>query len=476
MDQPGPLGSFTAFALQNVHSPWMICVFEGGEPLVSDERVTRTSARTLLEELITRSKKTYTEVAQEFGTVALRVGSKATMTPRHLRRLATGGRQGTSTCTARVLEKQFGHSINQLLAPPFHAPCNELMSIQQTPSPIHPLQLTSEELVHMAAQQARNFTLFSPSPLPDEVVAQVRQDVQQLCVSYPQLPLAQIVCDLTQTQSAVFALLEQKHRPADARELYLLAGVVSGLLAKASHDMADPFSAQTQARAAFTAAELADHNGLRAWIRGLQALVAYWAGRYTDSVKYAQEGQRYNASGTAGAWLPISEARAWAVLNNTEMTHECIARAEQSWDGVVADELDELGGICHFSRSRHQYYTADALAWLPEQAKDAQVQAEIAVQAYADRSHPDWAFGDEAGSQTDLAIARITLRDLEGGQAALEPVLSLPVELRINGIVRSVNHAERALAAAFPGDNPQVRALREELDAFTRVTTAGAPR
>jgi hypothetical protein len=54
---------------------------------------------------------------------------------------------------------------------------------------------------------------------------------------------------------------------------------VGGLLAKASHDLAEPYAAMAQARTAYLCADNTDHDGLRAWLRGLQSLIAYWAGR-----------------------------------------------------------------------------------------------------------------------------------------------------------------------------------------------------
>ncbi len=430
------------------------------------------SPRTLLEELVARHRWTYKEVAAHFTATARRLGSDVTITERHLRRLASGDRSSTSTATARVLEAQFGHSVEQLLARTLAVTSPRSSPVPATTDPY----ISSEELIIMAAQQAKQFTIFSPSPLPVEVVEQVREDVARLCVAYPQLPLSEILADLTQTQGSVFALLEQKQRPAEARHLYLLAAIVSGMLAKVSHDMADPYAAATQARAAFTAAEMADHNGLRAWIRGLQSLIAYWSGRYADSVRYAQEGQRYSSTGSAAAWLPVSEARAWAVVGHEENTQQCLARADAMSENLGRDELDELGGICSFTRPRHLYYAADALAWLPQQAAEAAQRAQEAVDAYSDRTSADWAFGDEAGSRTDLAIARIGLGDLEGAAQALEQVMALPVQLRINGIVRSVQHVERALSAAYPHPDPAVTALREQMDDFTRTSLSSSAR
>ena len=131
-----------------------------------------------------------------------------------------------------------------------------------------------------------------------------------------------ILGDLVTTRDTVFTLLETRRRPAHARQLYLLGGLVGGMLAKASHDTADPQTALTQSRTAYLCADQADHDGLRAWVRGLQALITYWDGRLNESVRYAQQGAQFaeRSSSTAAVWLPVSEARAWAALGNVAAT------------------------------------------------------------------------------------------------------------------------------------------------------------
>ena len=201
-------------------------------------------------------------------------------------------------------------------------------------------------------------------------------------------------------RSEVHELLERRQRPSQARDLYLFAGVVGGLLAKASHDFADPHAAMTQARAAFMCAEHSDHDGLRAWLRGLQTLVAYWAGRHQESVEFARSGSDYaaRARSTVSVWLLVSEARSLAAMGNANDAQAAIQRAEMTWADVRSDELDELGGICTFSRARQLYYSADAYAWLPGQSEIAESYSTAAVDAYADPSDSDWAFGDQAGA------------------------------------------------------------------------------
>ncbi|OEJ29629.1 transcriptional regulator [Streptomyces agglomeratus] len=329
----------------------------------------------------------------------------------------------------------------------------------------------------MAARRAKAFALTAnQGNLTREVMEQIHDDVRQLATDYPQRPLSELLGDLVQTQETLYTLLENRQRPEQARQLYFLTGVTSGLLAKASHDLADPHAALTQARTAYLCAENADHNGLRAWIRGLQSLISYWAGRLHESVKYAQAGAQFATLGhsTTAVWLPVSEARAWAALGNADQTHSAIRRAEDAWETVRPDEVDELGGMCTFGRSRQIYYAADALAWLPSEAGAAQGYAARAVEAYADTSDPEWSFGDEAGSRTDLAIARINLGELEGADEAVSPILELAPENRINGIVNSAMRVHNALSQSslsVPGSE-----LQERIEMFTRTPLKSLPR
>jgi len=332
----------------------------------------------------------------------------------------------------------------------------------------------------MAANRAKKFALLTgQSDLSDETLEQVADDVRLLCVAYPQTPLAAILGDLVTAQDTLLSLLEHRQRPAHARQLYLLAGITGGLLAKASHDMSEPHAALTQARTAYLCADQADHNGLRAWIRGLESLVTYWDGRPRESVRYAQAGAAAaQASGsTAGVWLAVSEARAWASLGNAPAARDAIDRAERAWDGISEDdELDQMGGIATFTRSRQLYYAADALAWLPTEAEAAEAYSAQAVGAYADDTRADWAFGDAAGSAADLAVARVYRGEVDGAAEALAPVLDLPPERRIRGIISSARHVRDALVRSGRAGDSAAADLEEQIEVFTRTPVKALPR
>lgn len=432
--------------------------------------------RTLLEALIRQQQLTWDEAARKVQVAAKTHDQRSiSLTGRHLARLARRERStNPNPSTARALQFAFDRQIVDLLAPAPTSFAGDLVVV--APDPVSATGPEPErEVLAMAADRAQKFALNLPG-MADLTMEQVIEGVRDLALAYPARPLPEVLSHLVSAQETVFGLLERPQRPSHGRQLYVLAGVVGGMLAKASHDLGDPSAALTQTRTAYLCAEQADHHGLRAWISGLQSLVSYWAGRPHEAIRYAQRGADYaeRSGGTATVWLPISEARAWGRLGDARQTHEAIQRAEAAWDSVRPDDLDELGGLMTFSRSRQLYYAGDALTWLAGEAEAAENYSAQAVAAYADPTHPDWAFGDQAGSHADLAIARIAGGELEGAVDAIKPVLDLPAERRIGGIIKSVQHVHGALVRSPLA--PASLELQEQLEAFTLTPVRALPR
>lgn len=329
-----------------------------------------------------------------------------------------------------------------------------------------------EEFVKMAADRAREFSLATQA-MSGETVGLIYDEVRELAQAYPRRPLTELLARMVQVQDVAFRVLEDRARPADARQLYLLAGVACGMVAKASHDLAQPHAAMTQTGTAFICAEQAGHPGLQAWVRGLQAMIAYWAGRPAESVRHAAAGIG-RCINTTSVWLPISEARGWAARGNAEQTVAAILRAEAAVEQVNHDDLDQLGGICTFTPARMQYYAADAMAWLPDQAVAAERYAQQACTAYTETETPEWAFGDQAGSQAALSIARAHRGEIDGAAEALAPVLQLAPEQRINGVIASVLRVGQTVRP--PGLRSQTDELTEQIESFVRSPAAALPR
>src|SRR5690348_2388315 len=320
--------------------------------------------------------------------------------------------------------------------------------------------------LHQQLKRAHEFALLARASLTSDSMEQVYDDVSQLARIYSQRPLPEILGRLVTVQDTLFKFIETGQAPACARQLYFLAGVTCGLLARAAHDLGDPYAAMTQARTGFICADRADHNGLRAAIRAWQAIFTYWADRPHDAVRYSQSGTRFAsaARSTTLVWVPAIEARAWAQLGNDGRAYELLQHAERMRDQVRPDELDEIGGVCTFDRSRQLYVTADALAWLPRRARLCRRYCEEAVAAYQDSMAPTWSFAFQAGSCASLAIARICMGEMDGAAEAMASVFELAAPQRINLVVKSVRRVHSVLSnSPLAGIHPE---LTEKIRVF----------
>jgi transcriptional regulator with XRE-family HTH domain len=327
---------------------------------------------------------------------------------------------------------------------------------------------TSGQLVSAARRAFQFSALAEGSNIGPETLDEIESEVRRLAVCYPQQAVGPLLGRLTQLQDVGFRLLEGRHRPPQAATLYLLTGIVSGMLAKASHDLGDTGSAMTQARAAFICADNADHDGLRTWIRGLQSLICYWSGWSQDALRYARLGARpvRHGGGSASVWIAAQEARAWGMIGNEEATVAALTHAQRVRERVKCDDLDEIGGILTFGPARQLYYAADALALIPEQKVAAEGLAVQAISSYEQGPAALRSFGDEAGARCDLAVARALLGDAEGACEALAPVLALPRSQRIQGVIASAARVEAAAVGSGVMKGRVGLKLREEIRSF----------
>ncbi|MFD9353579.1 hypothetical protein [Streptomyces sp. NPDC060031] len=404
----------------------------------------------------------------------------------------------------RVLEAMFGVSVDLLLAPapatsptepsaesPLVIPPPRSRSVLLPPEQAQVLLAGGpfssetryeagttelERQVAMAARRALRFTAMAEgSSVGPETLGQIQDEVRRLAAAYPKLALPTLLGDLVEVQDLTFRLLEHgRVKPLQARDLYLLAGITSGMLAKASHDLGNPSAAMMQARTAFVCADNADHHAMRAWVRSLQSLISYWAGRPGEAADYATLGQSASGSvrGTTSVWLACLSARAHALLGNGEATRTAIQQAEAAREVVEPDDLDGFGGIMTFPAPRQLYYVAEATVHLGEDPALGESRSEAAVAAYRTASEDEWAFGDEAGAQTDLALARIARGEIEGAMEAVRPVLDLPVEQRNFGITSSAQRVHAALHSGGRRGDGAGAGLREEIEAFTATPTS----
>jgi hypothetical protein len=473
---------------------------------------------TLLRTLITaRHWQRYETFAVQFARAARKLAgeegeedlAKVSVSARQFERWYGGKLRTTPHPDAcRILEHMFGYPVQQLLAQADRPSQETSLTLgQDDPRPAAARSLAQgviwapgtlipggfgmtedsapsdpERILAMAARRAMRFSAAaSSSNIGGESLEQLWAETSRLAIAYPQQPLSVITGDIVSLQDIVFSLLEGRQRPSESRDLYVIGGLASGMLSKASHDLRDPDTAMTHARTALLCANNAEHASLAAWVRGLQSLITYWALRPREALEYAQLGQQLpGTTGSVTVWLASLEARAWARLGNGAASREAIARASELREQLARNDLDQLGGMCYFSRPRQLYYASDAGAALPEHDEsglheETEALAADAITAYEQAPGEEKSFGDEAGSRTDLAIARVRTGNLEGAREAIQPVLDLPVAQRIHGVVTSVLDVHHAVTTRAT-DAPLARDIQEEIEAYCRTPAAALPR
>src|SRR3954467_12002324 len=110
----------------------------------------RYAPKTVLAQLIQRRNQTYSEIVAEFVELG------GTITERHLRRLASGERAGTTPQTRRTLQRMFGKPVEELLAPYVPEQAGQVV-----PASAGGRITTGSEMkvLDMAASRARAFAL-----------------------------------------------------------------------------------------------------------------------------------------------------------------------------------------------------------------------------------------------------------------------------------------------------------------------------
>ncbi len=261
--------------------------------------------RTRLEQLLRQQHITLEEFRKNYQQAA----NGTVLSERQAYRWVTGELSGLPYPAAQAtLEEMFGEPVARLFGPPYGIEALRPVRCRNGAAPARGTARTDWEgqVIVMSADRARDFlTRIEASNVGAETLDQLLDDVRRLVVACQQQPLPTLLGDLADTHERAFELLEGRQRPEQSRDLYLVAGIACGLMADASQGLGAFHDAMTQARTGYACADNAGHDGLRAWIRGLQAAFTYWSGRLEDSLRYAQLGAEVanRGRGSAGVWL-----------------------------------------------------------------------------------------------------------------------------------------------------------------------------
>lgn len=291
-----------------------------------------------------------------------------------------------------------------------------------------------------------------------------------------------LVRELVAIRDEVYGLLDHRRYPRQADRLYVLAGQVCGLLGNAVLDAGVPHLASAHARAAWTYATVAEHGDLKAWVRGLQAMIAYWHGDAAGTVAFAHDGLSYTAGPPTTMRLWAIEALGHAVLGAERQALSAMAAAERAnGDLACGDgtgiELREVGGEFDFSAAKRAYLAGGTHMHLGR-AADAVASAGRAVVLYRDGPPDQRAYGNEALAYVDSAIGHAQLGEMDVAVAAIDRVLALPPQRRIDGVAQRLGRVrDRLRGPRFCGSR-SAHSLIERIDQYQHdtMTRTLAPR
>jgi hypothetical protein len=288
--------------------------------------------------------------------------------------------------------------------------------------------------------------------------------IRRLAQAYLNQPLDELFFPTVGVRDVVFSLLERNRYPEQARHLYLIAGQACLLLAKASKDFGSLAAAETHARTAWLCAELADHNDLRAWVRGYQGVIAYWDGRPADALRFVEEGARFPARGSVTLFLPSLQARAAGLLSDTRAITTALVAGDAAVERIQPDDL--AGGWFLFPPAEQALYAADAYTALAD-GRQAEHHAQQAIARYQAVPADDLFIDNLHCAQCNLATAFLDQGQVEGVVEVLRPVLATPPQHRSLPVTSGLRIFDRRLLAhPSAGSSPLAGELHDEITEF----------
>lgn len=410
--------------------------------------------------------------------------SRLTVSPRQFDRWVYGEiRTLPRDGAQQVLERLLGHPIAELFAVAPEA----VPEATPTPQEMWGNGGTDadqiEDLVLAAAVESRGhadrLALDGVDPV---AVARLHDEVVALAGEFAMEASIAMLARAERVRRLACQLLDRTPRPAQARDLYLIAGAACGLLAGASFDLGYRDAAAAHADAAWTYGSLIAHSGLKSWARGTQALLANWSGRAVQAQQLVADGLHHAPAGAARVRLHGIQARSWSHLGDRARTASAVAAGLEVLGERGEDELhDGIGGEFAFDAARHAWCIGTAYIQL-EDAAAAAHHTQRAIALYHDLPAADRTPKAEAAAYVDLATAHLLQAELDGATEALRKVLTLPSEHRVDGVQRRLAKAADLLRAPSLRDAAIVGGLLEGIENFApapaklSVTAQQSPR
>jgi hypothetical protein len=355
--------------------------------------------------------------------------------------------------------------------------------------PHGPKDLEREAVMAAAHASSEHAATVEAAFLGPSMMEQLEAEVIRLARGYlGRSPIA-LFGETTAARDRIYTKLGQTRRPDQLKELYLLAGVLCGLLSELSLDLGYPEAAAEHALAAWAYGNMIGHNGLCVWARGMQSAIAFWSKRPRDAVAAVRRGQEHAPAGIPAVRLHGIQARAWSHLGNIEQTVQAVHAAEDARaDSHGGDPLHEgIGGVFAWGEDRQELCAGSAYLQLAYMMSGNRNQPELDKILARVIHHIERALGlfqqavpvrrsstIESSARVDLAAAHLLQGDLEKTQDTLTSILDLPADRRTQRVLTRLDHLRGQLADPHLTRSSRARQLNEQILDFTATATVRA--
>lgn len=262
------------------------------------------------------------------------------------------------------------------------------------------------------------------------------REIRQVSASFLNGDLVEQFAQAARIRRRVYRYLDNSRYPEQSSKLYRLAAELSCLLADASNNLGFPGAAVEQTRSAWTYAEIIGHDGIRAWCRSNQSLLALRSDRPKQAAALAESGLRFAHTPVAEALLHSRAAVALAHVGDAAATMAALTAARQAQERADGhDELfNDVGGMFAFPVAKQSYLAASTLIAVGKPDLAAK-EAEQAIDMYTTGPPDERAQGCEASAQIDLATSYLIRHQMDGAYHALGPVLDVPPNRRVDWLI-----------------------------------------
>ena len=423
--------------------------------------------RTRLEQHAQTAHLSVREFVDRFHAAAIECGEgKAHISERQAKRWLAGESDLPRSVCRRVLEHWWAEPVSRLLGPP-----------DSGVVALNSRSMSEEELIVKAGRESVHHAIKAASALDPSALEHLHDAAQRAARAYYVAPPLAMLTDLVRLRDTVYEQLDRTHKPRQQAELYLLAGLVCGLLSSVSFDLGHPEVAEEQARTSHTYGNVIDHPSLCAWARAQQVSIMFWTDRPRRAASLAATALETAPAGTARARLHSVHARSLALIGARQEVRTALGAAADELQRAGNDPfLDEIGGELGFDHPRRALCAGSSFVALGD-GDQAEAEATVALALFGEMPERSrWAAG-ELGARVDLAAARTLRGDLAGAEDALVPVFELDVERRTEALARRLTSLGCVLSTTRYRDAIEAIRIGDAIEDFTTCSLPhSAPR